>query len=79
MPMLVPSGEEGDREWLSELDLSAKGQDKQKFQLVSQKYGELMARLREISKSVKQRNERGGREMPCWQFDPLTLERSVSL
>mmetsp|Transcript_115061 Transcript_115061/g.372159 ORF Transcript_115061/g.372159 Transcript_115061/m.372159 type:complete len:654 (-) Transcript_115061:255-2216(-) len=81
MPMLVPSGEPGDEDWLYQLDLTAKGgQDPRKFQEVSRCYRIFMDRFKQISKTIEKRNAPGaGREIPCAVMDPMSFERSVSL
>mmetsp|Transcript_91631 Transcript_91631/g.200871 ORF Transcript_91631/g.200871 Transcript_91631/m.200871 type:complete len:1147 (-) Transcript_91631:374-3814(-) len=83
MPMLVPSGQPGDEDWLHQLDMTGKGTEQyppEKFEEVSKHYRNLMDRFRQISNSIRKRNAPGaGREIPCGVMDPLTLERSVSL
>jgi len=85
MPMLVPSGIRGDADWLGHLDLrgaAAGGQRQhaeQAYRAVEQLYRALMADLRAASAAVQRRNASGAREHAFSGFDPVKLERSVSL
>lgn len=84
--MLIPSGEEGDQDWLTMLDRTSVGENQaQIFAEVGKLYKALMVGLRDVSDLVRARNQqkrRDGkpvREHPFSQMDPLALERSVSL
>merc|ERR1712217_310725 len=81
MPMLVPSGQPGDEEWCSQLDLSQEdGTRAQEWTKVKELHKTFMHKLKEQSNAVRAKNVRGkGRVHPFSAFDPLILERSVSL
>jgi len=80
MPMFVASGQEGDEEWLSNLNLTEEaGQEPAAYAEVKKLHGSLMARLKQVSANVKKRNKSGQRERQFCQMDPMLLERSVSL
>ncbi|CAK0802440.1 unnamed protein product [Prorocentrum cordatum] len=75
MPMLMPSGQPGDEDWLPQLRL---GQASDVH--VERLHAELMRDLGAVSTAIGQRNSPAGARMhPFEKMDPGTHERSLSL
>eukprot|EP00931_Biecheleriopsis_adriatica_P033221 TRINITY_DN19287_c0_g2_i1.p1 TRINITY_DN19287_c0_g2~~TRINITY_DN19287_c0_g2_i1.p1 ORF type:complete len:1157 (-),score=244.32 TRINITY_DN19287_c0_g2_i1:492-3911(-) len=80
MPMLIASGEEGDEEWLPQLDLTAAtAKGAEHFAAVSRLQQCFIEELKTVSGNVQKRNMSGSREHPFRRMDPILFERSVSV
>jgi hypothetical protein len=74
MPMMIPSGQEGDEDWLPQLLLGQASDER-----VKKLHAELMRDLHAVSAAIGKRNSPGARIHPFEKMDPLTHERSLSL